>query len=278
MSINSSAIATFLRSAGETEVVGQLGPENVPYRRVVGLDPEAYAEHRKAQHRQYYANLAADAEKLEARKAQMRAYAAENKERVNRERRERAQAAAAQMVAAGLERRGPGRPPSQLHQAIAAMPPPPPPTNPEAVVQQAVAAVGAGAGLPSQASPGGRQTAAPPACPSGRQTAAPCGKAPKKAVPKALKDSVWSKYVGDDKGQAMCHCCGMRQIKMNSFHCGHVVAEARGGATHLDNLRPVCALCNLSMGTRDMDAFRAECGFRSGATGAAAPAGGGRQE
>ena len=43
---------------------------------------------------------------------------------------------------------------------------------------------------------------------------------------------------------------------MNSFHCGHVVAEADGGPTTVDNLRPVCATCNLSMRTQNMNTFK----------------------
>jgi hypothetical protein len=48
---------------------------------------------------------------------------------------------------------------------------------------------------------------------------------------------------------------------MNSFQCGHVIAEANGGVIHVDNLRPICSICNQSMGTENMDDFRKRCGF-----------------
>lgn len=83
----------------------------------------------------------------------------------------------------------------------------------------------------------------------------------KRSIPKVLKDHCWSVWVGDDVARTQCLCCGRNEIRMNNFHCGHVVAEARGGEMSVENLRPVCATCNLSMGSENMDAFRARCGF-----------------
>lgn len=34
------------------------------------------------------------------------------------------------------------------------------------------------------------------------------------------------------------------------FECGHNVPESKGGKTTLDNLVPICARCNRSMGDR----------------------------
>ena len=78
----------------------------------------------------------------------------------------------------------------------------------------------------------------------------------KKSVPKIIKDLTWQKWIGDDIAKAKCLCCGVNDIKMNSFHCGHIIAEADGGPTTVDNLRPVCATCNLSMRTRNMLEFK----------------------
>jgi len=83
----------------------------------------------------------------------------------------------------------------------------------------------------------------------------------KKSIPKVVKDLSWAKWVGDDVAKTKCLCCGINEIKMNSFHCGHVVAEANGGSTSVENLRPICAACNTSMATENMDVFRARCGF-----------------
>ena len=78
----------------------------------------------------------------------------------------------------------------------------------------------------------------------------------KKTIPKILKDLTWQRWIGDHIAKAKCLCCGINEIKMNSFHCGHVVAEADGGPTTVDNLRPVCATCNLSMRTQNMNTFK----------------------
>ena len=31
------------------------------------------------------------------------------------------------------------------------------------------------------------------------------------------------------------------------FHVGHNVPESKGGATNIDNLKPICSRCNSSM-------------------------------
>jgi hypothetical protein len=83
----------------------------------------------------------------------------------------------------------------------------------------------------------------------------------KKSIPKVVKDLAWDKWVGADVARTVCLCCGIKEIKMNSFHCGHVIAETNGGPTTVDNLRPICAACNLSMGSENLEEFKARCGF-----------------
>ena len=67
-----------------------------------------------------------------------------------------------------------------------------------------------------------------------------------------MKRLVWAKHVGAERGETPCLCCRLARISQLSFHCGHVVSSHRGGATTVDNLRPICQSCNSSMGTRDM--------------------------
>jgi hypothetical protein len=81
-------------------------------------------------------------------------------------------------------------------------------------------------------------------------------RAPKKQIHEALKTSVWNKYIGADKGTAFCYCCKQTQITQREFDTGHVTAEVNGGQTHIDNLRPICRKCNLSMGIINMEDFR----------------------
>lgn len=83
----------------------------------------------------------------------------------------------------------------------------------------------------------------------------------KKTVPKVLRDLSWSKWIGEDIGKSKCFCCEVNEIKMSSFHCGHVVAEVNGGKTTVDNLRPICSACNLSMGSENLNVFKTRCGF-----------------
>ena len=83
----------------------------------------------------------------------------------------------------------------------------------------------------------------------------------KKTVPKVVRDLAWAKWIGDDVAKTKCMCCGINEIKMNSFHCGHIMAVVNGGKTTVDNLRPICAACNLSMGAENMVDFKTRCGF-----------------
>ncbi len=78
----------------------------------------------------------------------------------------------------------------------------------------------------------------------------------KKTIPKALKKSVWNAIIGKDVGTTKCLCCGVNDISQLEFECGHIIAEALGGETKLENLRPICGSCNKSMGIMNMDEFK----------------------
>ena len=79
--------------------------------------------------------------------------------------------------------------------------------------------------------------------------------AKKKAIPKHVKTLVWNKYIGSDKAKAPCMSCRQEEIVIRSFHCGRVISEAKGGDMTINNLRPICAACNGSMGTMSMNDF-----------------------
>lgn len=84
--------------------------------------------------------------------------------------------------------------------------------------------------------------------------------AKKQKIPATVRNAVWLKYIGD-KSESKCYCCKLETITRGSFQCGHIVAEKNGGKVTLENLRPICGLCNTSMGTRDMNEFIHEYGF-----------------
>jgi hypothetical protein len=77
----------------------------------------------------------------------------------------------------------------------------------------------------------------------------------RKNIPKHVKTLVWGKFIGNDKPIAKCSSCRHENIDIRNFHCGHVIAESKGGTCTLDNLRPICAPCNGSMGVMSMNEF-----------------------
>ena len=77
----------------------------------------------------------------------------------------------------------------------------------------------------------------------------------KQPIPKALKRTVWHKWIGEEKGKHKCLCCNISDITQFSFHCGHIIAESKGGELNIKNLKPICELCNKSMGSKNMNEF-----------------------
>lgn len=75
----------------------------------------------------------------------------------------------------------------------------------------------------------------------------------KEHIPQAVRAQVWKNYT--DKVQDVCFCCRTTIIDSFNFHAGHIIAEACGGETTKDNLRPICQSCNLSMGKQNMFEF-----------------------
>lgn len=80
----------------------------------------------------------------------------------------------------------------------------------------------------------------------------------KKTIPKSLKKLVWDTWIGENLGITKCLCCKHQDIRQIEFHCGHVISEKFGGYTSVENLRPICAQCNLSMGSMNMKTFQAQ--------------------
>jgi hypothetical protein len=77
----------------------------------------------------------------------------------------------------------------------------------------------------------------------------------KESIPAAIKTLVWNKWIGEKVAEAGCYACRVTTISMRHHHCGHVVSEKNGGKCTIDNLRPVCANCNLSMNTMNMKEY-----------------------
>ena len=69
----------------------------------------------------------------------------------------------------------------------------------------------------------------------------------KKRVPKAIREQTWLKSFG----KVYEHSCYIKwcdnKITVFDFHVGHDKPESKGGKLRVDNLKPICARCNLSM-------------------------------
>lgn len=77
----------------------------------------------------------------------------------------------------------------------------------------------------------------------------------KTVIPSRIKRLVWNEYIGEQNGTGLCWCCKATTIYQLHFHCGHYISENNGGKPTVKNLRPICASCNLSMGTTNMGEF-----------------------
>lgn len=72
------------------------------------------------------------------------------------------------------------------------------------------------------------------------------------SLSKVIRQLVWNKYIGERNGLGTCWCCRNKTISAFEFEAGHVVPRAKGGPDTVENLRPICSLCNKSMGTENM--------------------------
>ena len=81
---------------------------------------------------------------------------------------------------------------------------------------------------------------------------------PKKRIPKKVKNDSWDKYIGVEKGQAKCIVCKITTINSKDFEAGHIISDKNGGGIHVNNIMPICGLCNKSMSAENMDSYIAK--------------------
>jgi len=69
----------------------------------------------------------------------------------------------------------------------------------------------------------------------------------KTTIPKAVREQVWLRSFG----KTYEHSCQIQwcqnTVSVFDFHVGHDKPESKGGTLDIENLRPICARCNLSM-------------------------------
>jgi len=73
-------------------------------------------------------------------------------------------------------------------------------------------------------------------------------------IPKAIRDAVWMRDVGNSKN-GECYVC-KRFITDDLYETGHIISRSNNGSDDFDNLRVVCVQCNKAMGTRDLEEYR----------------------
>ena len=69
---------------------------------------------------------------------------------------------------------------------------------------------------------------------------------------KKLRYSLWFIHYGDTQYGECFSCLKSIEIDDPSWHCGHIISNANGGAKELGNTRPVCVKCNLDMSKQHM--------------------------
>ena len=69
-------------------------------------------------------------------------------------------------------------------------------------------------------------------------------------IPKRIKELVWITYNGElfSKKCFVSWCNNITNVF--NFHTGHDIPNSKGGTLNIENLKPICSNCNLSMGNK----------------------------
>ena len=69
----------------------------------------------------------------------------------------------------------------------------------------------------------------------------------KQNIPKAVREQCWLTTIGK-KYESKCYVKWCKNnMTVFDFHVGHDTPESKGGTLDINNLKPICARCNLSM-------------------------------
>jgi hypothetical protein len=72
----------------------------------------------------------------------------------------------------------------------------------------------------------------------------------KEPIPKRIRELVWT----TNNGETFSHKCYVtwcyNTMNVFNFQVGHDIPESKGGTIDIDNLKPICASCNLSMSNK----------------------------
>lgn len=73
-------------------------------------------------------------------------------------------------------------------------------------------------------------------------------------IPKKIRQNLWNKY-HPNKTLGECYVC-QEELSSFNFEAGHVKSVCHGGKNEIENLRPICSICNKDMGVRDLEDFK----------------------
>jgi hypothetical protein len=83
------------------------------------------------------------------------------------------------------------------------------------------------------------------------------------SIPKKIsaptRKRVWKEFydsLPEKDYEILCPCCESSYINPHEFDCGHIISFKNGGETCPSNLRPICSLCNGSMGSMNWDEYK----------------------
>ena len=80
----------------------------------------------------------------------------------------------------------------------------------------------------------------------------------KKKISPEMRFKVWEKYVGNNI-RGKCFCCWSADItpftSYKTFQAGHIKSEYNGGDISIENLLPICKICNVHMNTTNWDDY-----------------------
>lgn len=76
-------------------------------------------------------------------------------------------------------------------------------------------------------------------------------------ISKAKRRRVWQKRNHKNSLLGKCFVCRC-QIDYDTFESGHIVSHFWGGSTSIDNLEPICSVCNKDMGVENLLKYKHE--------------------
>jgi hypothetical protein len=69
----------------------------------------------------------------------------------------------------------------------------------------------------------------------------------------AQRQQIWHTHIGASKGQILCPLCRINTIEPLNYVIAHVISLNNGGNNDIENLRPLCSICNSSMSSKNLD-------------------------